>query len=118
MRRRTYTADADIKLLQDFNARAIAVTDHIGYVHPGDIPHRLFNGNRSYDPSETMTIWEDDQGVAAWLRVGPRAKWYDAQVRPDLRGHDFEREVLAYADHRLIALMNHHDIPGDGSVTH
>lgn len=113
MIRRTYTGEADINLLQDFNARAIAVTDHIGYVHPGDIPHRLFNGNRSYDPSEIMTIWEDEQGVAAWLLVAPRGKFYDAQVRPDLRGHDLEREVLAYADNRLIALMNQHDIPGD-----
>ena len=53
--------------LQDFNAAAIAATDHCGYLHPGDIPHHLFNGNQKYDPAEVMTIWEDDQGVAAWL---------------------------------------------------
>ena len=49
-----------------------------------------------------MTIWEDDQGVAAWLLADPSHKSFDAQVRPDLRGDDFEREVLEYADDRTV----------------
>ncbi len=60
-----------------------------------------------------MTIWEDEQGVAAWLLVGPGHKMYDAQVRPDLRGGDFEREVLEYADERTIELMHRHGIAGE-----
>ena len=60
-----------------------------------------------------MTIWEDDQGVAAWLLVGPRHKSYDAQVRPDLRGGDLEREVLEYADKRTVELMRRYNIAGD-----
>ena len=55
MIRRTYSGEADLKLLQDFNAAAIAATDHCGYLHPGDIPHHLFNGNHKYDPAEVMT---------------------------------------------------------------
>ena len=98
IKKRTYTGEADLKLLQDFNSAAIAATDHCGYLHPGDIPHHLYSGNKYYDPAEIMTIWEDDQGVAAWLLVGPRHKSFDAQVRPDLRGSDLEREVLEYAD--------------------
>jgi mycothiol synthase len=113
MIRRTYTGEADLKLLQDFNAAAISATDHCGYIHPGDIPHHIYNGNKYYDPAELMTIWDDDQGVAAWLLVGPRHKSYDAQVRPDLRGSDFEREVLEYADKRTVELMRRYDIPGD-----
>ncbi len=113
MIRRTYSGEADLKLLQDFNAEAIAATDHCGYLHPGDIPHHIYNGNKYYDPVELMTIWEDDQGVAAWLLVGPRHKSFDAQVRPDLRGDDFEREVLEYADDRTVELMRQHDIASD-----
>ncbi|MCP4285179.1 MAG: GNAT family N-acetyltransferase, partial [Gammaproteobacteria bacterium] len=113
MIKRTYTGEADLKLLQDFNAVAIAATNHCGYLHPGDIPHHLFSGNKYYDPAEVMTIWEDDQGVAAWLLVGPRHKSYDAQVRPDLRGNDFERGVLEYADDRTVELMQRHNITGD-----
>ena len=60
-----------------------------------------------------MTIWEDDQGVAAWLLVGPGHKSYDAQMRPDLRGNDLEREVLEYADDRTVELMRRHDVAGD-----
>lgn len=113
MKTRTYTGEADLRLLQDFNAAAIAVTDHCGYLHPGDIPHHLFNGNRYYDPTEIMTIWEDDEGVAVWLLVGPRHKSYDAQVRPDLRGGDLERAVLEYADDRTVELMRRYGIDGD-----
>ena len=113
MIKRTYTGEADLKLLQDFNAAAIAATDHCGYLHPGDIPHHIFNGNKYYDPYELMTIWEDDGGVAAWLLVDVGHKSYDAQVRPDLRGDDFEREILEYADDRTVELMRQHDIAGD-----
>ena len=113
MLKRPYTGEADLKLLQDFNALAIAETDHCGYLHPGDIPHHIYNGNKYYDPAELMTIWEDGHGVAAWLLVAPRHKSYDAQVRPDLRGNDFERELLAYADERTVELMRRHDIVGD-----
>ena len=113
MKKRTYTGEADLKLLQDFNAEAIAVTDHCGYLHPGDITHHLFNGNKYYDPTEILTIWEDDRGVAAWLLVSPRFKGFDAQVRPDLRGNDLEREMLAYAYDRTAELMRKYDIDGD-----
>jgi mycothiol synthase len=113
MIRRTYRGEADLKLLQDFNSAAIAVTDHCGYLHPGDIPHHLYSGNRNYDPAEIMTIWEDNLGVAAWLLVGPRHKSFDAQVRPDLWGGDLEREVLEYAGDRTVELMRQHEIAGD-----
>ncbi len=89
MNQRPYGTPEDLKRLQDFNAAAIAKTNGCGFLHPGDIPHRLFNGNKYFNPAEVMTIWEDQQGIAAWLLIGPRHKSYDAQVRPDLRGGDF-----------------------------
>ena len=113
MKNRTYTGEADLKLLQDFNAKAIAATDHCGYLHPGDIPHHIYNGNKHYDPVELMTIWEDDCGVAAWLLADPSHKSFDAQVRPDLRGDDFERGVLQVAFDRTADLMQRHNIAGD-----
>jgi mycothiol synthase len=113
MKRRSYQGDSDIGLLQAFNAAAIAETAGCGYVHPGDIPHRLFNGNKLYDPGEVLTIWEDDAGVAAWVLVGPRHRGYAAQVRLDLRGTGFEREVLGYAENRTLHLMRRHRIEGD-----
>lgn len=113
MQHRPYQGAADIALLQAFNAAAIAQTDGCGYVHPGDIPHRLFNGNKLYDPAEVLTIWEDEAGVAAWVMVGPRHRSADSQVRPDRRGGEFERTVLQYAEARTLELMRCHDIKGD-----
>lgn len=113
MRRRSYESDADVALLQAFNAASIAATGGCGYVHPGDIPHRLFNGNKHFEPAEVMAVWEDRSGVAAWALVGPRHRSYDAQVRPDLRGGTFEREVLQYADARTAELMRIHGIESD-----
>lgn len=110
MKRRTYRGAADLALLQDFNAAAIAVTAHCGYLHPGDIAHHIYSGNKHYDPVELMTLWEDGQGLAAWLLVNVGHKAYDAQVRPDQRGGSFERELLQYADERTIELMRQHGI--------
>lgn len=78
MIKRTYTGVADLKRLQDFNAAAIAITNHCGYLHPGDIPHHIYSGNKFYDPTEILSIWEDHQGVAAWLLVDPSHKSFDA----------------------------------------
>lgn len=113
MIKRTYTGEADLKLLQDFNAAAIAVTDHCGYLHPGDIPHHIYNGNKFYDPVELMTIWEDENGITAWLLTDVKHKSFDAQVRPDLRGNGFELEVLGFAADRILEVIQRHQISGD-----
>ncbi len=113
MRRRPYENASDLTLLQAFTVASSAKTDGCGYLHPGDIAHHLFNGNRAFAPDEVMTIWEDDAGVAAWVLVGPRHRSYDAQVRHDLRGGAFEREVLEYSDVNTVAAMRRHGVEGD-----
>jgi GNAT superfamily N-acetyltransferase len=110
VKKRPFRSDNDLKLLQDFNAAAIAKTNHCGYLHPGDIPHHLYSGNKYYDPAEVMTIWEDKCGIAAWVLTGPRHKSCDVQVRPDLRGAGFERDVLIYSEQRLLALIQKYAI--------
>lgn len=113
MKRRSYRGHSDVELLQDFNAAATAQTAGCGYLHPGDIPHHLFSGNKLYDLAKALTIWEDSGGVAAWVLAGPRHRSCDIQLRPDLRGAEFEREVLVFAENRLLELMRHYMITGD-----
>ncbi|MCB0081380.1 MAG: GNAT family N-acetyltransferase [Caldilineaceae bacterium] len=113
MNRRSYDSATDIALLQRFNTHAIAQTAGCGYLQPGDIPHHIFKSNKYYEPAEVLTIWEDESGVAAWVSANPRHRGFDAQARPDLRGGDFEREVLTYAETRTLDLMQHHNIDGD-----
>ncbi len=110
---RRYRDGADVALLQAFNAAAIAETDGCGFIHPGDIPHRLFNGNKLFDPAEVLTIWEDPNGIAAWAMASPRHPGFDAYVRPDLRTPDFERQVLVYAENETRVLMRRHGIERD-----
>lgn len=116
MQRRPYRDASDVALLQQFNARAAAVTDGFGYLHPGDIPHHMFNGNRMYDTADVVSIWEDADGVAAWVLAGPRHRESDVQLRPDLKGTDFEWEVMDFAEARLLELMDCHGITGDRIV--
>ena len=78
MKKRKYIGESDLKLLQDFNAKSIHATNHCGYLHPGDIPHHIYNGNKYYDPVELIQIWEENQGLAAWMLVQPRFKSFDA----------------------------------------
>ncbi|MEZ4650232.1 MAG: GNAT family N-acetyltransferase [Candidatus Eisenbacteria bacterium] len=113
MKKRPFMQASDLELLQTFNAEAVAATDSLGYVHPGDIPHRLYSGNKLYDPGEVMTLWEDDRGVAAWVLVSPRYRGFDAQVRPDLRGGDLEREVILHATEGTRTLKRKYEIEGD-----
>ena len=113
MKKRKYIGESDLKLLQDFNAKAINATNHCGYLHPGDIPHHIYNGNKYYDPVELIKIWEDDQGLAAWILVQPRFKSFDAQVRPDLRSGGLEREVLEDTEALLLELMQKYEISSD-----
>ncbi|MEN8113450.1 MAG: GNAT family N-acetyltransferase [Actinomycetota bacterium] len=110
MNRRRYRGEADVDLLQEFNANAIRETDGCGFVHPGDIAHRLFNGNKLLDPADVLTIWEDGRGVAAWVLVSPRHAGFDAQVRPDLRSMEFETEVLTFAEIETMNLMRSHGV--------
>jgi len=113
MNNRLFNGEYDLKLLQDFNAAAIAVTDHCGYLHPGDIPHHIYNGNKYYDPVDLITIWEDDHGVAAWLLVDPSHKSFDAQIHPNRRGDEFESMILEFAFKRTVEKMQQHNIVSD-----
>ena len=113
MTTRIYTGAADLSLLQNFNAEAIAATDHCGYLHPGDIAHHIYNGNKYYNPVDLITIWEDERRIKAWLLAQPRHRSFDAQVRPDLRGSALEREVLQRAETHTVELMGVHGIDGD-----
>lgn len=105
MKQRSYRTDDDIRLLQNFNAESIKRSGGCGYYHPGDIAHHFFSGNKEMDPREICTIWEDDKGVAAWVLASPKYRGFDAQIRPDQRGGDFEREILTYAEDQTLKYM-------------
>ena len=98
LRRRTYRDASDVARLQAFNAAAVQALGYRGYLHVGDIPHRMFNAHRFEDVSRLLHIWEDGVGeVAAWGLVFPvKHPGFDLQVRPDLHEVDLESELVAF----------------------
>jgi ribosomal protein S18 acetylase RimI-like enzyme len=97
--------------LQEFNGRAIAAAGQGGYLHPGDIVHRMFNGCRHHDVSRLFHIWEDGAGITAWVMLQPGHDSFDLQIRPDKRGGELELGLLAWAEAALLDLSAEIDKP-------
>lgn len=75
---RPYRDASDLARLQHYNAAQIA-HDACGWLHPGDIPHRLFNSGRRHKPADLLRLWEDDAGeIAGWALIIPQ-KGFDVQ---------------------------------------
>lgn len=93
---RPYRDAADLARLQQYNAAQIA-QDACGWLHPGDIPHRLFNSGRKHQPSDLLRLWEDEAGaIVGWALFNPQ-KGFDVQ------SHDADviAEALAWVETRL-----------------
>lgn len=66
-----YDGVADLLRLQQFNSEQIAINP-VGWLQPGDIPHRLYNGHREHNPADLLRFWEDDAGqVIGWAFAYP-----------------------------------------------
>ena len=65
-----------------------------GYMHPGDLQWRAF-GSHGFPLSEIIEVWEDGGAIAGFVLM-ESASLFSAQVAPELRGGDIEREVLAW----------------------
>ncbi len=76
---RPYQDAGDMMRLQRYNAEQFPLGKG-GWLHPGDIPHRLFNGGRGYDAADLLRLWEDNAGViAGWALANPRLGSFDVQ---------------------------------------
>jgi mycothiol synthase len=81
MRERRYGGAEDLLRLQRFTAEQIAINP-IGWLQPGDIPHRLYNGHRENDPADLLRFWEDDTGqIIGWAFAYPDDSF-------DIQSHD------------------------------
>lgn len=112
MKKRNYQKPADVALLQEFNAQQSKRTNGCGYSHSGDIFYHIYSGNKGFDPAEILTIWEDNNGVAAWMLASPGRKEFEVYVGQD-QSDGFEQEVLTYGEQRTLELMKLHRIESD-----
>ena len=109
--RRPYRGPEDVGRLQQFAAQQVKNHGRIGNLHPGDVPHRIFNALRDDEPRDVVHIWEDDQGaIAAWTLLDPRGGGFDAQIAPPRRATSphLERDLNVWSEETLLALMAEH----------
>lgn len=81
MREKRYGGAEDLLRLQQFTAEQIA-RNPVGWLQPGDIPHRLYNGHREHNPADLLHFWEDDAGqIIGWAFAYPDDSF-------DIQSHD------------------------------
>lgn len=105
---RPYEGANDLDRLIAFNAAAYST--HLGvdgYLHVGNIPHRIYNGLRRYNPAELVHLWEDEAGnLLGWDIIYPNFIAFDVQIHPAHRGGDLEARMVAWVEARVRDLAN------------
>ncbi|MBL8132358.1 MAG: GNAT family N-acetyltransferase [Anaerolineae bacterium] len=95
---RAYQHAGDLLRLQRYSAERFAL-DAGGWLHPGDIPHRLFNGGRGQNPADLLRLWEDEVGeILGWALVNPRNGSFDVQSHDDAVLH----KALTWIETKLV----------------
>ncbi len=109
MKHRPFAGAHDLARLQAFTARCIRDHGRSSFLHPGDIPHHIYNGLRREDPTELVFLWEDETGeIRAWTLLDPRQAGMDPQLDPSTRlSHPgLESDVNAWSEEALLNLIS------------
>lgn len=115
---RAYRGEADLTAMQSALAHWIHDSNDCGYLHVGDIPHRLYNGMRGrYPLNDVVRLWLLDDVMIGFAIVSPRRSAYEVQVAPDHRGGDIEREMLVWAEERCLQWMERAEVSGEALLT-
>jgi mycothiol synthase len=93
-----YTGQADLRRMQAMLAESIRKIGGLGYLHVGDIPHRIYNGLRHFSDREQLVhLWETDTGqLVGWTLLYPHWDAFDTQIHADYKGTDAERAILEW----------------------
>ena len=104
---RPYDGAPDLDKLQAFTSQNIARFGDCGQLHVGDIPHRIYNNLRRYDPATVVNLWEDDhRDLLGWALLSPKKfASFEFYVRPDLWSSDLPQQVLTWTESRMIELL-------------
>lgn len=103
---RPYTDD-DLPYLQTALAGWIQQAGDCGYCHTGDVPHRIYNGNRGRLPlPDLVRLWEENGTIIGFVIAQPYHDGFDVFLSPAYRGGDCERELLQWAYDTTRRFMN------------
>jgi len=90
--RRTFEGESDLVEMQRLVAGRTGVFGVGTNLHPGDVAHRIYSGLRKHNLDETVPVWEDDHGIAAFGIIWPGFQAFDVAMRVGLS--DDERAVI------------------------
>ena len=87
--------DADLHALQEVLSSWILEAGDLGYCHPGDLPHRIYNGIRGrFDLADVVKMYEVDSTVVGLVVVQPSWNGFDAFTSPRYRGSALEASLI------------------------
>ncbi len=102
MRARWYGGAGDLAWMQAALAEWRA-DDWCGHLHPGDVPHRIYNGLRGHDPGRNVRLWGD----AGFLLIYPHWNAFDYEHEPGR--DDLGEEMSEFAEQELSARATRDD---------
>lgn len=84
IQRRDFDGERDLGPMQDLVAERTARMGIGTNLHPGDIAHRIWNGNRMHDKVDVVPTWVEGSRIVAFAVVWPKEQALDLVVDPDL----------------------------------
>jgi mycothiol synthase len=115
--RKVYAGVDDLRRMQGLVADSIQLAGDCGYMHVGDIPHRIYNGNRRQpnpDPAAYIQLWENESGMLLGFSIlYPQRKDFDFQVHAKHRGGELESNIVSEAITQILQMMQQYNIEGD-----
>ncbi|MBN1284065.1 MAG: GNAT family N-acetyltransferase [Anaerolineae bacterium] len=103
---RPYAGAADFHKVRAFMLDPAALAGAHGYMHIGDVGHRLSNGLHKYNLGEVMRLWEDTAGrLLGWALVYPDYNGFDVLAHSAHRGGALEAEMLDWAGRSTFAWL-------------
>src|SRR5262245_55704838 len=100
MNHRPYRGVDDLDSMTRVLAAGLASSRDSGYMHPGDLQWRAF-GPHGFPLTELIEVWEKGGEVLGFGFL-ESADDFSAQVVPDQRGSELEREILAWCHDSLL----------------
>lgn len=95
---RFYENADDIRAMQDLVAQTAHISGNIAMLHPGDVPHRIFNGMRSREPQHFVGLWHNADGaLVGFAACYGKFQGFDWLVHPDYVETPLEAEILDWA---------------------
>src|SRR5688500_17338181 len=99
---RAYNGEVDLRQIQAFMSEMIVAAGQCGLLHPGDVPHWIYNLLRRDEPAQLIRLWDDGRGnLRAWSLIYPRLKAFDFFLRPEVWQSPLVTEVLETTEAKL-----------------